>query len=193
MNVKNLVLGIGIFIVYMLMLGYGIEAFYHSPKYEDFCKNNYGERYPVKAYPNYAEPGTNCTFSKSLQEQTDKCSVDGGFAVYNYNDNGCTTELKKCDYCQKDFNNAEKEYSKIVFIIALITGLITLFIGYGILSIEPVGSALMASGIGAIFYGSVRNWANLSDIWRFLLLLVALIFLIWIALRINKQRKKGKK
>ena len=66
-----------------------------------------------------------------------------------------------------------------------------MFIGYGVLSIEPVGSALMASGIGALFYGSVRNWENLSDVWRFLLLLVPLILLVWFALRLNSQKKKG--
>ena len=83
------------------------------------------------------------------------------------------------------------KYDKFVFVIALIAGVITLLLGFGVLSVDPVGSALMASGVGAIIYGSARNWENLSNIWRFLLLLVALVLLIWIALRINKDKKKG--
>jgi hypothetical protein len=185
MNVKNLVLGIGIFIVFMLMLGYGIEAFYASPKYEDFCKPNIGSSYPIKAY-DYS--GVNCTFNKALQEKADLCIQDSGISVYEYDDSGCTISIKECDYCQKYFDDANKDYSKVVFIISLIVGLVALFVGYRYLSFEPVGSALMASGIGSIFYGSMRNWQNLSDFLRFILLVIALVFLIWIAIKINKNR-----
>ncbi|MBX4196309.1 hypothetical protein KW805_01850 [Candidatus Pacearchaeota archaeon] len=182
MNVKNIVLGIGIFIVYMLMLGYGIEAFYPSPKYDSYCT---GSEFTSPKYP-YAVIPTNCSYSPELQQQEQACYASQGMPVYQYNNQGCTISAT-CNYCNKQFNDAQKEYSKGVFIVALIAGIITLIIGYTILSVEPVGSALMASGIGAIFYGSVRNWSNLSDIWRFLLLLVALVVLIWIALRINRN------
>ena len=188
MNVKNLVLGVGIFIVFMLMLGYGIEAFYPSPKYDQFCKGiNYG------TYPSKVPVEQNCTFSKTLQEQTDECYADEGQPVYEYDDLGCTVAIKECDLCNKQFNDAQKSFSKVLFVISLIAGIATLLVGYTILSIEPVGSALMASGVGAIIYGSIRNWQNLSDVWRFLLLLVALVLLIWITIRINSQKKKGLK
>ena len=186
MNVKNIVLGIGIFIVFLLMLNYGIEAFYKSPKYDDFCKPS-ADRYLAKPYA-YPE-SANCTFSRALQEQVDKCTSDGGFAVYGYDDNGCYTSLKECNFCQKEYDRERIAHDKVVFVIAIIVGIITLFIGFLVLSTEPVGSALMASGVGAIFYGSVRNWENLSNVWRFLLLLLALVLLVWIALRLNRQRK----
>ena len=185
-SVKNLILGIGIFIIYMLMLGYGIEAFYPSPKYENFCSaGRFSGPYPVKATYDYA---SNCTFSKSLQDLQDQCYADGGQPVFEYDSNGCTAALKTCDFCNKEFNDANKAYSKVIFVIALIAGILTLIVGFAILSIEPVGSALMASGIGAIVYGSIRNWQNLSDVWRFLLLFVALVLLIFITLRLNKKK-----
>ncbi len=193
MNVKNIVLGVGIFVVFMLMLGYGIEAFYPSPKYENFCKPGLNGAYPVKAYDSYGLFGANCTFNRQLQDSADKCMQESGYPIYDYDDNGCNVAIKECDYCQKNFDDANKDYSKVLFIISLIAGLITLFIGYRYLSVEPVGSALMASGVGAIFYGSVRNWDNLSDILRFVLLVIALVFLIWIAMRINKNPVKNKK
>lgn len=186
-NVKNIVLGIGIFIVYMLMLGYGIEAFYASPKYDDFCTSGrFQGYYPDKSVP--ASP-TNCSYSQQLRDAEQVCIADKGEPIYQYDDSGCTVSVKECNYCRRDFDEADKKYSKIVFVIALIAGIVTLFIGYTILSVEPVGSALMASGVGAIFYGSVRNWQNLSDIWRFLLLLIALVLLVWIALRLNRKKK----
>ena len=144
MIVKNLVLGIGIFIVFLLMLGYGIEAFYPSPKYENFCKaGEFTGSYPVKY--GYVEPGVNCTFDRALQEQVDVCVSNEGTPIYNYDNNGCTSDIKECNYCQKEFNEANKSYSKLVFIISLIVGIIVLLIGFFILSVEPVGSALMAS------------------------------------------------
>ena len=185
MNVKNLVLGIGIFIVFMLALGYGIEAFYASPKYEDFCKNNQYKTFPSIDLKN-------CSYSVTLQNRENECYSNGGQPNnYTYDGNGCTQNFI-CDYCNKNYMDSSNEYGKRVFIIALIIGIITLFVGYGILSVEPVGSALMAAGIGAIFYGSVRNWANLSSVFRFLLLLAALCVLIWIATRLNKKSQEVK-
>ena len=184
MAVRNLVLGTGIFIVYVLMLAYGIEAFYSSPEYNGFCKGTGSEKY-IRPFD-----FGNCTFSRTIQEQSDLCYANEGFPDYNYTDAGCVSAIKECNYCSKNFNEASKEHAKIVFFIALIAGIITLLIGYVVLVVEPIGSALIAAGIGAIFYGSVRNWDNLSDVWRFLLLLVALILLIWITVRVNRADNK---
>lgn len=190
MNVKNIVLGAGIFIVFMLMLNYGIEAFYPSPQYGEFCKNNIGRTYPevVKFSDSISKV---CALNKTLQEISDKCFSEEGIPVYAYNESGCPNSVKECNFCQKDFNDSEKSYSRSVFIISIIIGIITLLAGFLIFSAEPASSALMASGVGAIFYGSTRNWANLSDIWRFLLLLFALFLLIWISVKINKKEKRN--
>ncbi|MEK6892775.1 MAG: hypothetical protein AABX07_01095 [Nanoarchaeota archaeon] len=182
MNVKNLVLGVGIFIVYMLMLNYGIEAFYPSLQYDNYCSAS------IYKNPYQAMDGKNCTNLNKINEIELACYSNRGQPVnYSYDSSGCVQSLS-CDFCSKQFDESRKSYSKVVFVIALIAGILTLLIGYGILSVEPVGSALMASGVGAIFYGSVRNWMNLSDVWRFLLLLLALVLLIWIALRLNRKK-----
>lgn len=187
MKVKNLVLGIGIFIVFMFLLHNGIRAFYKSaPMYDDFCNNtNYflGETKPLPT-------GQSCTFPAVLREQEQNCYSQKGQPIYNYDEYGCQISVKECDFCQKIYDEARNDYNKVVFIIALIVGIITLLIGYSILSVEPVGSALMASGIGAIVYGTITNWENLGNFGRFLLLLLALVLLIWIALKLNTQKKK---
>ena len=188
MKVKNLVLGIGIFIVYLLVLNYGIEAFYPSPQYDKFCTSQ--QYYYPGSYPVPVKEGFNCTIAPTPQQQ-DSCVRDGGNLIAeSYDSNGCALTFK-CDMCQKQFNEAQKAYSQTVFIISLIVGIITLLVGYLVLSTDPVGSALMASGVAALVYGSIRNWQNLSNIWKFLLLLLALALLIWIALRINRQQKKS--
>lgn len=187
MNVKNLVLGIGIFIVYLLVLNYGIEAFYPSPQYDSYCTNN------IYGYPAIQKIDENVTCSRvpTPQEQS-VCFASGGNLVADtFDSEGCTLTYK-CDMCNKQFTDDQKVHSQRVFIISIIAGIITLLLGFMILTMEPVGSALMASGVGAMVYGSMRNWQNLSNIWRFVLLLASLILLIWIAIRINQhQSKKG--
>lgn len=186
MNVKNLVLGIGIVVVFALVLWQGIEAFYSSPQYDDFCNSTefgYLEKFP----PSGQTPS--CNFSRSLQEQEQQCYSQEGQPVFEYNENGCALSLKECDLCNKYFQDAQKSHARIVFFISLIVGILALIFGYAILSIEPVGSALIGSGIWAFFYGTVINWRNFTTVWRFLLLLLALILLIWIAIRLNTQKK----
>ena len=68
-----------------------------------------------------------------------------------------------------------------------IIGILVFVAGFFLLSTEPVGSALMSGGIWAVFYGVVKNWRNFSESWRFLLLFVLLIVLIWLALRFNRK------
>lgn len=188
MKVKNLVLGIGIFIVFMFLLHNGIRAFYKSaPMYDDFC--NYESNYPREAKPLPA--GQSCTFPQQLREQEQACYNQKGQPIYEYDGYGCQTSVKDCDLCQTYYDEARNEYNKVVFIIALIVGIITLLVGYTVLSVEPVGSSLMASGIGGIIYGTIVNWANLGNWGRFLLLLIAFLLLIWIALKLNTQQKKS--
>lgn len=189
MKVKNLVLGIGIFIVFMFLLHNGIRAFYKSsPMYDDFC-NSINSNYPREPKP--LPLGQSCTFTEQLRNEEQSCYSQKGQPVYNYDQYGCQISVKECDLCQLQYDEARNDYNKVVFIIAIIVGIITLIIGYTILSVEPVGSALMASGIGAIVYGTIVNWENLGNFGRFLLLLVAFLLLVWIALKLNAQKKKS--
>ncbi len=165
MNVKNFVLGLGIVIVFALVLWQGVETFYPSPMWDDYCRNI---DLPVK-------PG--------VEESQADCVENNGVWRSGY-----------CDYyyeCQQEFDSAQKDRAKIVFFISLIAGIVVIIVGYAILSVEPVGSALIGSGIWAFFYGTVVNWRNITSIWRFLLLLAILILLIWITIRLNTRKEKS--
>jgi hypothetical protein len=52
-----------------------------------------------------------------------------------------------------------------------------------------VGSALLAGGVGAIFIGVVSRWGALNDIWRFILLVLAFVLLVWLAVQANREGK----
>lgn len=173
MKIKNFVLGIGILIVFALLLWQGIEAFYPSPEWNDYCGNVSIPRTIAAEKPDFAA------------ETQASCLANNGTWINGY-----------CDYyneCQKNLDDAEKEHSKVAFWISVVAGVLVLITGYFFLSVEPVGSALIGSGIWAFFFGTAVNWRNFSDIWRFLLLLIAFVLLVWLTLRFNKNAKKGKK
>jgi hypothetical protein len=169
-NVKNLVLGIGIVVIFGLVLWQGIEAFYPTPEYSDFCDE----------------------FKRQIVTNLQACEEIGGQWNPYEGPKPIGGEEGYCDRdftCRAQYDDAKDSHSKVVFIISLIVGLAAFLVGYGVLSVEPVGSALIGSGIWAIFWGSAINWRNFSSIWRFLLLLLSLVVLIWMTLRLNKEKK----
>jgi hypothetical protein len=176
MKIKNVILGIGILVVFGLAFHQGLETFYSTPKYEDYCGSRSG--------PNIRE--INCPIVQGLQNKANQCWDSKGEFIYEYDSNGCPIS-GNCDSCRIDYEDDLDKHAKFVFIIAVVVGVIAFVFGFFLLKTEPVGSALMASGIWSIFFGVVRNWRNFTDSWRFLILFVLLVVLIFIALRFNSK------
>lgn len=180
MRFKNFILGLGIFIVFALSLFQGLETFYPTPQWDDFCSNHIG--------PVISGKPVECSNIPGLQTKAEQCYDSKGQFVYEYDSNGCPID-GYCDGCSIDYEEALDTHSQRVFVIAILIGVLVFVAGLFLLSTEPVGSALMASGIWSVFYGVVKNWRNFTDSWRFLLLFVLLIVLIWVALRFNKKNE----
>ncbi len=181
MNVKNLVFGIGIVVVFALTLWQGIETFYASPEWDEYCGRIYSE--PFTKTFNASCP----SFENNPAVQS--CYSEKGQPIYEYDESGCVVGLKECNFCQLEFDEAQDRHAKFAFYISILVGILAVIVGYTILKVEPVGSALIGSGIWSFFYGTVVNWRNFTNIWRFLLLFVALVLIIWLAVRLNEKRK----
>lgn len=182
MKIKSIVLGIGIFVVFTLVLFQGLETFYPTPAWEDYCSSH--------SSPIATGDTQKCKNIPELQIKADNCWNSKGEFVYEYDLNGCVIN-GYCDDCRIDYEKELDIHSNRVFIIAIIVGILVFVVGLFLLATEPVGSALMASGIWSLFYGVIKNWRNFSESWRFLILFVLLIVLIWIALKFNSKRKLG--
>lgn len=179
MNVKNLVLGLGIVILFTLVLWQGVEAFYPSPNYSDFC--------PEVRTAEYVDNSVRCA------ELGGKWNSD--LYAKPVDPDSSIREAGYCDldyYCREEYDSARDSHSQKVFFISIVVAIFAFAVGYFVLSVEPVGSALIGSGFWSVFWGSVINWSNFSNIWRFLLLLIALVFVVWLALRLN-NKVSGKK
>ncbi len=153
MNVKNLVLGVGIFILYLLVLNYGFRVFIGQPQWDDYCAVESPRTLPVEK----GEQG-----------------IEDVETYY--------------EECRKDYDVVRKDYAGWVFSISLIVGILTLILGHFAISVEPVGSSLLASGIGAIVFGTLENWNYLDDVWRFILLVLAFVLLVWVAYKSNSKK-----
>ena len=120
MKFKNFVLGVGIFIVFALALFQGLETFYPTPQYDDFCTGHPG---PII----YKEP-TQCSNIPGLQNRASQCWDSKGEFFYTYDSNGCPID-GVCDDCRIDYENALDKHSTKIFIISIVIGILVFVAG----------------------------------------------------------------
>lgn len=182
-SIKNIILGLAIAIVYAFFVGYGTNLIYNAPEYNDFCKVR-ALAYPEKQYPIQV----NCTYNPDIQKQARACVEQGGNPVYDYDNKGCESSLT-CDFCQKEYDDANKKYTRTVFIVSGIMGIIAIAVGALIFNIEAIGAGLMGGGVLALIYGNIRYWQNLNNVMKVIILALALVALIYIGILLNRRRR----
>ena len=162
-----------------------IDAVYPEPKWSDYCEDEFGPRF--KAVP-AVPPGieTRCDYYGDEEQQ---CYRDGGLVRTKLNESGCPV-FDKCDFCNKDYDAARKVYTRNVFIIAGIIGVIAIFSGT-MWKIEFLASGLMFGGIILLFYATMRYFHDADKLLRVIIVFVELLLVLWIGYK--KLYKKGKK
>jgi hypothetical protein len=175
-HIKNIVIGIAIFILSLSVGIYGINTLHgEGPQYNDYCPQINTEA---------------------------ECVDSGGTWINNTNPNGLinipadeskpvpTREEGYCDNyvkCNKVFEDAQRAYFKKIFLTALPIGIAFIATGAIIFGLEAVGSGLMAGGIGIIIFGTGQFWRFTEDWLKFVLSFVGLIIVIWLAYYANKK------
>ncbi|MDP3734246.1 MAG: hypothetical protein Q8R37_03375 [Nanoarchaeota archaeon] len=168
MEKKKVIVAIAIALIFALFIGYGIEVFNPTPKYDKFC--------PQRIYE--ARDETSCTEAGGVwQEDTSVAAPKPVPAGY------CNQPKE----CYEDFDQAAAKHDKMVFIIAVIFGLAGIVTGI-ILQKETVGVGLLIGGILTILYGTIRYWQHANSTLKFILLGIVLAVLIWIGYK--KLEKK---
>jgi hypothetical protein len=172
----TIILGVFIAIMIITLFNLIVTYFYEEPKYEDYCTNYENTQYPMKY--NYGwDICTNCSFSKELQAQVDNCSKEGGISTYTYNEKGCAIELKECNFCNKEFDSAIKEYTKNTFFIYAAIGFALIVIGLFV-NLLLIQIILLPAGAFLVIEASLRNFDDkLYIIITFSLLIIAAVLL----------------
>tara|TARA_Y100000310_G_C20702929_1_gene831718 strand:- start:2590 stop:3147 length:558 start_codon:yes stop_codon:yes gene_type:complete len=185
MILKNIVLGIAIIILTVSVAVYGINIFYDAPEYADFCDE---------------------FKTAEVIDNQQRCEDVGGL----WNEDGIPRAVVEgksatgfCDRdytCRMELEDAQEKYSKNIFLFALPLGIAVIAIGAFVFGLESVGAGLMGGGVGIILYGVAAFWRFADDWLKFILSLVGLIAVIWLAYLFNsnnwniwKKNKKRKK
>lgn len=172
----TIILGIFIAIMLTVLFNLIVSYVYEPPQYDSYCKGVYNLPYPVK-YGGAGPEGVNCTFSTALQMQSDNCSQSGGMAVYDYDNNGCTTSIKECSMCGKDYDEKMKQYNRNTFFVYALIGFVLIILG---LYVSPllVQIVTLPSGAVLVIQAAMQNFGDkLMVIIIFALLIVAAIVL----------------
>lgn len=175
---RNLALTIilGIFIAAMFATFFNllVSYAYPAPEYNKFC--NQGDFY--SSYP-IAKPlgDSSCTFNRDLQEQSQQCITDEGQPIYEYNDSGCPTSMKECNFCNKQFTDSQEKHNRISFYIFAIVGFILIVIGLFI-PILLLQIAVLPAGAFLVIEAAIKNFDDkLTVIIAFGLLIAAAVYL----------------
>ncbi len=190
MNLRAIIIGIGIFILTMFVAIYGISIFFPQPQYEDFCGV---ERFPKTVNGEDRVCPAVCVEMYEIQN---------GSCVLNSCGSGCgpdavTTfdKLSQCEIalsgknCWEMHNEAMKENSMKRFLLAIPIGIALIVLGNALFAVETVGVGLMAGGAGTFIWGAGSYWGYASDVWRFIISLVGLVALIIFAYWFERRNR----
>lgn len=172
-NIKKVLFGIAFMLVVTFFVIYGIETFYPSPVYDDYCAASQ-KPYPPEGV--LTEEG--CAAFNGTWQRYDGKYYEKPVPVRPVE----TNATGFCDLystCSELYNNADQEHRKVAFIIASIIGLALVLGGLALKNL-PVSGGGMAAGIILIFYGTVPYWGELAQWLRFAILGVLLVVLIWV-------------
>lgn len=172
----TILLGVFVAIMLTIFVNLLVSYIYEGPDYQDYCKEMRNTPYPIK-YGVDTTSCQNCTFSNALQQETENCYNDGGMPLYDYDSNGCTTSLKECNFCSKDFEAATKAYNRATFFVYAIVGFILIVFGLFISSLLLKIVSLPA-GAFLVIEAATKNFDDkLFVIITFGLLIIAALYL----------------
>ena len=176
MNLREVILGIAIFVLTLFVTTYGVNMFYNAPDYNDFCD---------------AE-----NWKLAIQDET-SCIEQGG----EWNDYAKVVDEEvrgNCDLdftCREDYEIEQEKYSMKIFLVAVPLGILLILLGAYFFSLTAIGSGIMAGGVGTILRGISSYWRYSEDWIRFLISLFGLVVLIYFGYKFSdlldfEKRKK---
>lgn len=169
MDAKKLAMVIGIAVLLPLFVGLFIDAVYESPDYNDFCK------YKPETRP-IMPPIEDCSFDYGSDYE--ECINNEGMPRFDYGENNCQV-YSECDYCSRDYNQANEVYNRNIFFILAPIGLAIVILGL-YLAVDYLGAGLMFAGLITLFYATARAFPDLSKLIRAIVILIELLIIMWI-------------
>ncbi len=172
MNTKNWVISIAILVLTIFVVLYGIDAIYPAPNYDNYCSE-----LPVK----------------QVNTSVDCEKMDGKWVSFNVENDLNEGYCDMYYYCRTDYESSREVYSKNVFLISVVLGILLILVGIFLLKLEYVSVGLMGGGIGTLLFGVGGYW-RYADSWlKFGASLIALAILIFVTYYINNPKRFKKR
>ena len=163
---------LSIVIVLNMFFNYAISLAYKAPQYDDYIKPSQVVT-PITTKDDCMKVGGQWTDPDTRYENTPAPGMKATPAV-GYCDPNYTN--------QNNFNEAQKTYNRNVFIILVILSIISL--GLGSFFVNPIlGPAFSWGGVLSLIIASMRYWSDANDLFRVIILGLALGILIWVAVK----------
>ena len=154
---KETILAIAIMLIFVFFVGYGIEVFSPTPDQQTFCPNVY-----------------------EIRTQVECEQADGTWTIQDNPEPKIVGYCNNKSTCYNDYDIAKSKHDMIVFIIAILIGVISL-VGGIMLKKELISTSIVGGAILLILYGTIRYGQHANNILKFILLGVALATVIWVA------------
>ena len=174
---------LGIIIVLNLFFNYAISLFYKQPDYSIYFPQSQVVE-PIETKDKCLKIGGQWNEGSLTIKPNDNIVGKG-----NVVGNGQNVPIyQNTGYCdpnftrQQEFNKAQKEYDRNVFIILVLLGVISFLVGVFI-SNEIIVVSFSWGGVLSFIVASMRYWSNAGNLVKVLILAVALSALIWLAIK----------
>lgn len=176
MKLKKVMLSIGVGVLAALFVGFLIEAIYPTPEYEAYCTRMFDA--PVPQVAKTAE----CSYVYDTSYRND-CLTNNGMLRQDYDEQGCVVK-ETCDYCQRDYQEADKIYNRNLFYITAPIALLLIVLGiYLPVTIDAIASGSLLAGILTLLQITTRVFGSLGKWPRVILLGIELALVIWIGIK----------
>lgn len=168
---------IGIVIVMNLFFNYAISLVYKAPDYNVY--------FPPTQVVSTINTEQDCL---GVGGQWNSEIVPQAPIPNGTNPSSTGSKAGEAGYCdqnftkQQQFQAAQKQYDRSVFVILVIVGVISIVLGSMVMN-EVLSLAFSWGGVLSLFIASLRYWSDASNILKVILLAIALGSLIWTAVK----------
>lgn len=156
-------------IVVNLFFHYLIATVYPEPKLDAFCSPNPITYNDAVSCVNAGGQWTNNQLSPAQVTDAVKQGQPLGYCDPDYT-------------CNQHYTQAHSIYNRNVFITLIVLSITVLFLGaFSVFEVLTLG--LSGAGVFSLIIASLQYWSDANNWMRVVILLVALLLLIWLAIR----------
>ena len=165
---------IGIIIVLNLFFNYTISLFYKEPDYSTYFPQSQVVE-PITTKAECLKIGGQWIENTNVSP---KGVSPAPTSAPQVNDSYCNSNFTK----QQEFDKAQKDYNRNIFIILVVLGVISFLVGVFIPN-EIITLGFSWGGVLSFIVASIRYWTDAGNWAKVLILAVALGALIWLAIK----------